>query len=192
IIAHLAEDHPDVFQHKLHGSDQLFHAGLGFVRRFLHNQLNWSFRQATKAAQKVPIDYKEQCYALALRCAWLIWTTWIPSACVVNSNQMQLQLQFGGFTYAERGAKQVSVIGKEEKRACTVMTGLSMSGVLLPFQSVWQGVQDVCMPYSNRPINSIMEEALAAGHLFSLSQGTYWLTHPTMHAYVNNILAPYF
>ncbi|KZO97063.1 hypothetical protein CALVIDRAFT_458232, partial [Calocera viscosa TUFC12733] len=117
-----------------------FAVSLDFVCRFLSQQLNWSIRHATKAAQKLPEDFRHQCYQLCLCTASLIQHYAIPADCIVNSDQMQLQLQYGGsVTYAERNSKQVPVVGKEEKCACTVFTGLSMAGQLLSFQSIWEG-----------------------------------------------------
>ncbi|KZT56530.1 hypothetical protein CALCODRAFT_418985, partial [Calocera cornea HHB12733] len=155
--------------------------------------LGWSVRRGTRAAQKVPDDFSQQCYELCLRCAFLIDFHAIPAGCIVNSDQMQLAFQYGGdTTWEECGAHQVSVLGKEEKRACTVMTGLAMSGVLLPFQSVWQGYKPKSLPFSGRPNDPVLQPALAAGHLFNLSKSrTYWSNLETMQAYVDQLLVPY-
>ncbi|EJU02002.1 hypothetical protein DACRYDRAFT_79693 [Dacryopinax primogenitus] len=67
-----------------------------------------------------------------------------------------------------------------------------MGGTLLPFQSVSAGVHSVCLPFGGELQSEEMYEALEAGHLFSLSRGTYWSTHPTIHEYVHKLLAPYF
>ncbi|KZT50028.1 hypothetical protein CALCODRAFT_421276, partial [Calocera cornea HHB12733] len=155
--------------------------------------LGWSIQRGTKAAQKAPDDAAQQCYKLCLRCAFLIEFHTIPAACIVNSDQMQLAFQFGGnTTWADHGAQQVPVLGKEEKRACTVVTGLSMGGTLLPFQSVWQGYKPKSLPFSGRANDPVLHPSQAAGHLFTLSKTrTYWSTLETMQVYVDDLLAPY-
>ncbi|KZT56742.1 hypothetical protein CALCODRAFT_421753, partial [Calocera cornea HHB12733] len=156
--------------------------------------LHWSIRQGTKASQKVPKNSDDQCYELCLRCAFLIKFHTIPAGCIVNSNQMQLAFQFGGnTTWADHGAHQVPILGKEEKRACTVVTGLAMDGTLLPFQSVWQGAKPQSLPFSGRADDPVLRPSLAAGHIYTLSKTrTYWSNLVTMQVYVTDLLAPYF
>ena len=43
------------------------------------------------------------------------------------------------FTYEERGKKQVVLVGKDEKRAYTLVVATSCDGDILPFQQVWGG-----------------------------------------------------
>ncbi|KZO94952.1 hypothetical protein CALVIDRAFT_471354, partial [Calocera viscosa TUFC12733] len=159
----------------------------------LKTELDWSIRVGTKAAHKLPFNWEQQCKELILRVAWEVNAFQIPAACIVNSDQMQCHLQHGTqCTYAKTGSRQVSINGKEEKRAFTVMTSLSMHGTLLPFQNIWDGTTDRSLPFGNRLSKPIMATAREAGHLFSTAGDTYWSTLDTMKTFVERLLVPYF
>ena len=54
----------------------------------------------------------------------------IPSSLYVNSDQMQVVFAPGDkMTYAEKGAKQVSLVGGDEKRAFTMMVSIANNEV---------------------------------------------------------------
>ncbi|KZO96463.1 hypothetical protein CALVIDRAFT_461081, partial [Calocera viscosa TUFC12733] len=106
----------------------------------------------------------------------------------------QLLLQHGGnCSYAPINSRQVDVLGKEEKRACTIMTSLAMDGTLLPFQSIWKGCTNRSLPFRNDTSNPILREAVQQGHIFTLSHSsTYWTNLRTLQVFVTSLLAPYF
>lgn len=96
-------------------------------------------------------------------------------------------------TWDKRGAKQVTVgiVGSDEKRAFTLMVGVSMNGEVLPFQAIFTR-QDPnrSLPSRNSPRYA---EAQNLGFRFEVSKTTtYWSTQETMRLYVTHILAPYF
>jgi hypothetical protein len=109
----------------------------------------------------------------------------------VNTDQTQLVYQQGsGSTWTQRGAKQVTTVGQEEKRAFTLVPSISASGVLLPMQSVFMGKTDMSCP---SPKAFRYEEAVALGYVTVPSKSTtYWSTLHTMQDLVNDIIAPYF
>ncbi|KZT56375.1 hypothetical protein CALCODRAFT_406204, partial [Calocera cornea HHB12733] len=156
--------------------------------------LGWTLRRATKAAHKLPEDWRTSTYKAALRAAYALQHFYIPAACIVNSDETQLLLQHGGeCSYAPIGAHQVDVLGKEEKRACTIMTSLAMDGTLLPFQSIWKGSTNRSLPFSNDHSNPLLQEAVEQGHIFTLSHSaTYWTNFHTLKLFVNTLLVPYF
>jgi len=107
------------------------------LRRWLHETIRWTPRRATRAAQKLPTNWEDVCEKSFLWLAHNIKELDVPPELYVNSDQTQVTYSQGsGMTYAATGVKQVSVIGEDEKRAFTVMTSVSNSGVLLPFQAV--------------------------------------------------------
>ncbi|KZT52330.1 hypothetical protein CALCODRAFT_441735, partial [Calocera cornea HHB12733] len=167
---------------------------MDFVRRFLHDHLGWSLRHSTKAAHKLPTDWRLSTWKAALRAAYAIQHFNIPPSCIVNSDETQLLLQHGGdCSYAPIGSRQVDVLGKEEKRACTVMTSLSMDGTLLPFQCIWKGEQKRSLPFRDDPRHPIMAKAREHGHIFTLSHSsTYWTNLGTFQTFVRDILVPHF
>ncbi|EIW73807.1 hypothetical protein CONPUDRAFT_32007, partial [Coniophora puteana RWD-64-598 SS2] len=112
-----------------------------FVRKFLHTRLNWVTRAGTKAAQKTPEDASRQLLQLFFRLALTIRDYDIPDASlVVNFDQTQVIVAHNdNRTYDQRGAKQVAITNKEEKRAWTAVVGVSASGEVLPLQVIMKG-----------------------------------------------------
>ncbi|TFK59108.1 hypothetical protein BDN72DRAFT_873088 [Pluteus cervinus] len=101
-----------------------FRASDSFVRKWLHDSLHWSIRKETRAAQKLPENWEDQ-------------------SLMVGSDQTGIVYCPGGsLTWADTGAKQVAVVGKEEKRAFTALVSISWSGVMLPVQAIYAGKTD--------------------------------------------------
>jgi hypothetical protein len=152
--------------------------------------MGWSRRKATRAAQKLPVNWEDQCEKAALRRAYLIKEYDIPAELYANSDQTQRLYAPGDkLTYAETGAKQVSVIGADEKRAFTTMVTVTSAGVLLPFQAIYVGKSIRSCPTSGPHY----DDAIKAGFLIEFSgTKTYWSNQATMKSFVNKILAPYF
>ncbi|QRV77888.1 DDE superfamily endonuclease [Ceratobasidium sp. AG-Ba] len=161
------------------------------VRRFLHDELGWSLRQATRAAQKTPSNATHLIRQSFVRLACLIRDEEIPACCIVNADQTQVVYSAGsGSSWNQSGERQVSVLGADEKRAFTLMVGISMSGKVLPLQGIYAGKTTRSVPDSS---SNGFERARTLGFQFLPSlRGTYWSTLSTMQSYVNEHLAPYF
>src|ERR1700761_7290224 len=109
--------------------------------------MNWSIRKATRAAQKLPEDWEDQCEQSALRKAYLIKEYDIPAELFINADQTQMVYAPGDkMTWAETGSSQVSVLGAEAKRVFTVVVGET-----LPFQVVYGGKTDRSCPSKSSP-----------------------------------------
>ena len=90
----------------------------------------------------------------------------------------------------KRGAKQVSLVGGEEKRAFTAMVSIANNGTLLPFQAIYQGKTILSCPSKTAPH---FNDVICAGMLLEFSgTATYWSNQQMMRNFVKNILAPYF
>ncbi|RDX45145.1 hypothetical protein OH76DRAFT_1330854, partial [Lentinus brumalis] len=155
--------------------------------------LNWSLRHATRPGQKFPENVAEVARHFFLRNAVTICDESIDDPCfIVNSDQTQVLYASGNkLTYAQRGSKQVSVVGTDEKRAFTVMVGVSASGEMLPLQVIYGG-SDPNRSLPSRKARG-MAEAKELGFVFEVSgTRTYWSTLETMQSYVEKILVPYF
>ncbi|KAI0071325.1 hypothetical protein K474DRAFT_1607106 [Panus rudis PR-1116 ss-1] len=161
------------------------------MREFLRTELNMSIRAATRAAQKLPEDWEDKCEQSVMRKGWIVWEYEIPAQLHVNSDQTQIVYAPGTkLTWAETGAKQVSLIGGDEKRAFTVMVSVSNSGDLLPFQVIYMGKTTASMPSNMAPH---YHDCINAGFRFEFSgTKTYWSNQKTMQDFVRHILVPYF
>jgi len=88
----------------------------------------------------VPADWEKQCKDAFLWLVAVIRTYRVPPKLVLNADQTSLCLiPTGNKTWAEKGAKQVNVFGKEEKRQFTLMVATSAAGDILPFQPIHKG-----------------------------------------------------
>jgi DDE superfamily endonuclease len=168
-----------------------FRASDSFVRKWLHSAMGWSRRKGTRAAHKLPKNWEDQCEQSAIRKAYLLKEYDIPAELYANSDQTQRLYAAGDkLTYAEIGAKQVSVIGGDEKRAFTVIVTITSAGRLLPFQAIYMGKTQKSCPNAEAPRYA---ECIAAGFRFDFSgTRTYWSNQQKMREFVDHILAPYF
>lgn len=153
--------------------------------------MGWSERRATQAAQKLPDNWEELCEKAFLRMAWTIKEEDIPSALIVNTDQTQLVYAQGStLTWTETGTSQVKTVGEGEKRAFTVVVSLSNEGEMLPLQAIYTGHTTKSCPNKSAPH---YDESINAGFRFDPSgTKTYWSNHDTMHALVDDIIAPFF
>jgi len=190
ILAHLQYSAPEIFETVAKDGSR-FRCTESWVKKFVHEQLNWSFRRATRAAQKLPINVDEllldqfQCLTLTIRdCA-------IFHPCfLVNINQTQIVYQPANMaTYEEISSKQVSVIGQEEKRAFTCVNGISAAGDVMKIYLVFEGKSTHSLPCTTTPQ---YQEFIRLGFKAVVANThTYWATFETMCDYVANILVPY-
>ena len=94
-------------------------------------------------------------------------------------------LPSNGRTFHTRGAKQVDIVAKDEKRACTLTVGSSMSGVFLPFQQIWGGATDKVQPSVQAPR---MADAIERGFDFTFAKSMKKGSHyRVLHKSVNTI-----
>lgn len=93
-------------------------------------------------------------------------------------------------TWSSSGARQVNVLGLEEKRAFTLLVAASMSGDVLRFQAIYSWKTPRSLPDRLAPG---FARAMELGFVVQQSNtSTYWSTQETMQHLVSNILAPYF
>jgi DDE superfamily endonuclease len=191
MVARLHHAVPQVFQ-VVAKDGSVFRCSESWVMRFIYDNLKWSFRRATRAAQKTPDNADELCHQQFLRHAITARDTAMPSAGFrVNIDQTNIVYQCASSsTYEAVGASQVAVVGKDEKRAFTLLVGISDSGDVLPFQVIFQGSTQRSCPTRE---SALYEEAMDLGFKFEfLNTDTYWSTFDLMCKYVHDILVPYF
>jgi hypothetical protein len=146
-----------------------FRCSDSFARKYLRT-LGWSERSATRAAQKLPINYEQILSDSLLRQVYINCDHGIPAPLRVGANQTQTHFQMGEKrTWNKKGEKQIATMGMDEKRAFT----------LIPYFS-WP---------DHRRYSEVKEKRLR----FEPSHThTYWSTQATMKTLVNDIIAPYF
>lgn len=181
---------PDAYT-RLDKSGRAFRCSRQFVRTFLHQNLGWSVRKGTRAAQKYPSNVNTVLLHAYLRFARLVRDEDIPASCIVNADQTQVVYNTGSSsTWNSTGERQVHILGAEEKCAFTLLVAASVSGSILPFQAIYGGKTTRSLPNDDAPG---LSEAQKLGFLLDYSgTDTYWSTQLTMQRFVSRILAPYF
>lgn len=101
---------------------------------------------------------------------------------LINMDQTGVILIPGdNYTYEEKASTQVEIVGKDEKRAFTLVVATSCGGDVLPFQQVWGGATKKSCPSDNA---DGMDEALKLGFDFtparSAKKGSHFSTLKTM------------
>lgn len=92
-------------------------------------------------------------------------------------------------TWSQTGAKQVGLVGMDEKQAFTLVVGVAADGIVLPFQAVFVSKTKVSLPSSE---SANYADAINAGFQFAYSgTATYWSNQETMRKYMDKIIAPY-
>jgi hypothetical protein len=167
-----------------------FEASDGYVRMILGQEMGYAPRTATQAARKVPADANEQITRSFVRIVYTTATKGLVHADLrVNCDQTQVVVQDTSTgTFAERGSKQVAVVGKEEKRAWTAMVAASAGGKVLPLQIIMKGKTSRSLPRPSAPMTT---ESNARGIAFTLNEKNYWSNHTTMKEWVTDILVPF-
>ena len=158
------------------------------TRRFLSEQMGWSSRKGTKDGQKTPRDWELACEKTFFRFVYTVRKENIHSNLIVNIDQTGVILVPGGndATYERKGAKQIPIHGKDERRAFTAVLSGSCKGRVLPVQSVWKGATGISLPTKNTS-----QEAFAAGHRFAFNRDSHWSSLATTKAWIAEILLPY-
>lgn len=83
-------------------------------------------------------------------------------------------LPSNGSTFHDRGAEQVDIIAKDEKRAYTLLVASTADGDFLPFQQVWSGATERSLPSENAPC---MQEARERGFDFAFAKSDKKTSH---------------
>ncbi|KAG1828743.1 hypothetical protein DFJ58DRAFT_719776 [Suillus subalutaceus] len=180
IIARITVSCPEIFEATAKDGSK-FQCTESWVKKFVHQTLNWTFRRATRAAQKTPSNANQLCLDQFYRLTLTIRDCAIFNASFyVNIDQTNI---------VEVGSKQVAVIGQEEKRAFTVVIGISASGDALPFQVIYCGKTARSLPSKTTP--QFKDAQDWAFQLCFSNTDTYWSTFQLMCDYVRNILVPY-
>jgi hypothetical protein len=83
-------------------------------------------------------------------------------------------LPSNGCTFNDRGAEQVDIVAKDEKRAFTLLVASTANGDFLPFQQVWAGALERSLLSKNAPQ---MQDALERGFDFAFVKSDTKTSH---------------
>ncbi|KAH7904029.1 hypothetical protein BJ138DRAFT_971642, partial [Hygrophoropsis aurantiaca] len=107
-------------------------------------------RKGTRAAAHIPENSDDLCKHTFFRLVHLINWYDIPLSLIIGMDQLGNYLMAGNdVMYNTKGARQVDVAAKDEKRAYTLCVASTPNGNLLPFQQVWPGSTKKSLPRDN-------------------------------------------
>ena len=164
-----------------HGGD--ISLDVSWAQSFLQ-RLGYVRRKGTKAARKVPSDFeaiKAAYYLDRIRVAATIDDQFVPPQLIINLDQTNAKfIPVSEWILDKEGSKQVSIIGKEDKREMTVLLSCTLGGKLLPPQLIYAGCTNRCHPNFTFP-NS-----------WNVTHSTnHWSTEDTMLEFLDKIIIPY-
>ena len=151
--------------------------------RFL-KKLGLSWRRATKAARSQPHDFETIRRDFILRVVWLVRRYNIPKNLFMNLDETGCcLLPIGKSTWGEKGAKQINVLGKDDKRQFTVVPVITVAGTYAcPTQLIWAG--------TGKPQNKACHYDDKEGAFKNISQThseSHWTTESTILELVASI-----
>lgn len=150
--------------------------------RCLLERMNFVRRKGTKAARKLPTDFPAIRDEFVNHVRTVICKNVVPPQMFVNFDQTNAKfVPTSEYTLDERGSKQVSIIGMEDKREMTVLLACSLSGNLLPPQLLYAGKTTNCHPKFTFPADWDV-----------CHTDSHWSNTNTMIRYIENILVPYY
>jgi 5-keto 4-deoxyuronate isomerase len=97
---------------------------------------------------------------------------------IVNLDQLGNVIWAGNnTTYHTKGAKQVDIVGNDEKRAYTLVVASSAAGNVLPFQQVWSGKTAKSLPKTLPANATSMHRAKEIGIHFAFAESPKKTSH---------------
>ncbi|RPA71453.1 hypothetical protein BJ508DRAFT_198713, partial [Ascobolus immersus RN42] len=151
--------------------------------------LNWRVRCETQAGHKLPLNWEDQCERAFFRIVYTVAHEKIHPSLLINLDQTGMNVIPGGGlrTYDQLGARQVSLLGKEEKRGFTATLGVTADGQLLGAQSTWKGKTAASLPAVG--LRFAAERDL--GLTFVLNPKNHWSCLDTIKKLVTNVVSPH-
>lgn len=149
--------------------------------RSVMERMGYVKRKGTKAAKKLPPDFDEVKTSFIERVRNEVQDNAIPADLIIAFDQTGLRIvPHSNWTMEEKGAKQCSIVGLDDKREVTAVLGISLSGDLLPLQVIYAGKTNLCHPDFNFPDE------------WDITHTTnHWSNSESMVRYGEKVLIPY-
>ena len=146
-----------------------------FLRRHGHVKL-----EGTKPVKHLPSDFDNIKSSFLTRTSDVVQGHEISADMIVNFDQMAIPIILTSeWTLEVQGAKQVSIIGLDDKRQITSVISGSPSGRLPPLDLIYQGKTSTCHP-----------TVTFAPKWHITHNETHWSNTDTMRQYIKHILGP--
>ena len=152
-----------------------------WYRRFLH-RIGLSWRRTTKAARSTPADLAETRRMFLRRVIYICRRYNVPPSLFINMDESGIFLfPLQKRTWGPAGAKQVAIVGNDDKRQFTLVVGITASGKLAGrSQIIWAGETTGCHPKGD-------EYKAFDKLLFHSHSASHWTTEDTLPEYVQDL-----
>jgi hypothetical protein len=168
----------DLVRYTIEGEKLLANRSLA---QSLLRRMGFVKRKGTKAAKKLPTNFDELKLTFYGKIQSVVKDNNVHNKLIINFDQTGVNiLPSSSYTMEKEGAKQVSIIGVEDKRQITAVFAIDMDGNLLPPQLIYAGRTDKCHPKFQFP------DEWEIDHTES-----HWSTAASMVRYAQRVLIPY-
>ena len=151
-----------------------------WAKRILH-RMNMVKRQGTTKAKVMPSDFEQLKVQFLSDIRTMVMMEDIPGELIINWDQAGLKyVPVPDWTFEQKGAKRVEIVGLDDKRQITVLLSCTLTGKLLPTQVIYGGKTPACLPKRASP-----------GGWYLCYTENHWSNEETMMAYLSKILLPY-
>ena len=149
--------------------------------RSLMRRMNLVKRKGTKTARKLPDDFQDLKQAFLDKIVKCVNDYNIPHELIINFDQTGLKMvPTSEWTLEEKGSKDCSIVGLDDKREITGLVGITLTGQMLPFQLIYKGTTERCHPNFKFPKDWNVTHS-----------ENHWSTAETMKEYASKVLIPF-
>uniref|UniRef100_A0A914W0M0 DDE-1 domain-containing protein n=1 Tax=Plectus sambesii TaxID=2011161 RepID=A0A914W0M0_9BILA len=148
----------------------------------LMRRMGFVKRKGTKAAKKLPRNFDELRQNFFIKIGSLVKAHEIPDQLIIIFDQTGISIiPTSSYTMEKEGAKQLPVIGKDEKRQIAVVFAVSLAGELLPPKLIYGSKTDACHPKYRFPHDWLIDHT-----------DNHWSTAASIIVrYARSIVIPY-
>lgn len=141
--------HHDKAPHILEGTHSIaLKISYEWTKHFVKNELNWSHKASTIAADKLSKYFEEQCKIMTQWYFHLVKIYNILKKLVVNTDQTNIHFVSTWWSnkYETKGAKHIKLHWIEYKHQVTINVSSAANGHCLHFQNIFQGTTTIFSP----------------------------------------------
>jgi hypothetical protein len=155
--------------------------------RVFATRIGLSLRKGTQAARHLPANFEQIKHLHILRFVWLVSLYGLQPCFVFNLDETGVRfMPLKGKTWGEKGAKQISITGLDDKRQFTAFPIINAAGELCGHvQLTWQGTTLASCPKSAC-------QTIYSNTLTHHATKSHWSTPTTVEAHVDDLYESYF
>jgi len=149
--------------------------------RYLLQRMQFVKRKANTKAKLSVENFAQLKYNYLSDISGIVDMEEIPPYLIINWDHTALKyVPVGSWTMAKEGSKKVPIAGVDDKRQITAVFGVTMDGIFLPPQLIYQGKSPKCLPEVRFP-----------GDWDITYTVNHWSNEETTIQYIQKIILPF-